>query len=393
MNKPHIIIGASAAAMGVINKLRQLQPESRIICISAESELPYNKCLLADYLAGLKPEAQVQIFTPQQQADKRVELRLNTRVTHIEPEKQQITLENGEILAYSSLFIGTGSSPFVPPIEGVGTLAGIFTFHTLADANAILAYAEQNQVKKAVIVGAGLSGLECADALHAKNIKVSLVEMQSQVLPTFIDPQAAELINQRLSSLQIPLYLKEKVISLSDLNGAVKGLNLASGLPLAADMLIFATGMRPNSHIAQKAGITCIQGAIATNEYLQTSHPAIFAGGDVAWVKNQVTQQFSLSCTWPDAMMQGMIAAHGMAGQPKVYPGVVLVLSSAFFGLKLATTGALAGLECQVSYEGGSYKNILINQGQVKGFTLLGPTIPEYPALKRALLTKQPLIF
>lgn len=396
MNKKrHVIIGASAAAMGVINKLRQLDTQCEIVCISAESELPYNKCFLADFVSGAKTQGQIQIFTTSQQQEKRVQLLLNTRVERIVPENKEIIVAGGSRITYDTLFIGTGSSPFFPPITGVDTFSGIFHFHTLNDSLRILDYARKNGVTNIAIVGAGLSGVECADALHAQGFQITIIEMADRLLPSILNKQASDFIKSKIEAAGVAVHIKEKVTQLLGSQGAVSGLVLASGTVIPATLVIFTTGMRPNSTIAQEAGIACQKGAIVTDECMRTNVPDIYAGGDVALVKDQLSGSSVISCTWPDAMMQGMIAAQAMAGTPKAYPGVIIILSSSFFGLKLASTGSRvatnAGLEKYEELTEDGYTKILSESKIVKEFTLLGTTIPLFAHLKRSISSNAPL--
>ena len=154
----------------------------------------------------------------------------------------------------------------------------------------------------------------------------------------------------------IALYTNETVVEVLQADGRVTGVRLASGKHLDADMLIIAVGVRPNVALAQQAGIVLGQTGIMTDEHMRTSVPTIYAGGDVAMVKDQLTGEYVQSRTWPDAMLQGLVAAHGMAGKHKIYPGVATVTSSAFFGLKIAACGPLQpgnAQECLVNVRMG----------------------------------------
>ena len=127
-----------------------------------------------------------------------------------------------------------------------------------------------------------------------------------------------------------------------------------------------------------------------TDDYLRTNAPTIWAGGDCIMIKNQLTGTMIPSCTWSDAMLQGSIAAHGMAGQPKIYSGATIISSSSFFGIQFVTCGPIndqAG-KYIIKQGEGFYKKLMVNDGYLKGFLLVGQ-VNQVPHLKRILLTGQ----
>ncbi len=390
MNKRHIIIGASAAAVGAINGIRRIDPQAEIICISAEQEAPYNKCFLADYLAGKKQAEQISIFDSAQQQAKNVQLILNTPITTIDPHNKQIVAQDGTLFSYDSLLIATGSSPWIPPIAGIQDIQGIFTFHTHADAQAIARYCAERAIQKAIIVGAGLSGLECADSLLQRGIAVDMV-VRSHVLSSQFDIESADLVAYHARNAGVNFYFNERVSTLVEKEGRVSGVNLDSGQELSAELVVFATGLRPNSQLARDASIAIEQGGIVTNQYMQTSMPFIYAAGDVALVHDQISKKAMLSCLWPDAMLQGLIAGQAMAGQFKPYPGVVPVISSAFFGHKIASYNASTPSPAWhvIRSTGTDFYKIYTEEDRVRAFSLVG-SITLLGQLKRALLTNEP---
>lgn len=390
MSKKIIIVGASAAGISALHTLRKLSPEYALVCISQEKELPYNKCFLADYFSGIKKENEIFIspITPELQH----QFLLGYSVTHINPQKKIIILSNDQELAYDKLFLGLGSSQYVPPIALINTLQGIFNFHTLADISAIKTYINERSVKRTVIIGAGLSGLECADSLQAYGIETTLVEMNGHVLPSLLPKEPAQFIESHMKKTGITLIFNTAVKAFEHEDSRVTGVLLADGRVICADMVICATGLRANSDIARQAGIITNYQGILVDEHLQTNFPDIFAGGDAILVKDQITHELSRSCMWPDAMMQGMFAAYAMAGKPRAYPGTVIIGCSAFFGLKFATYG-MKNRSCAddiIIRQGPDfYHEYLLQNGLLIGFALIGNT-HNFALVKRLLLTRQP---
>ncbi|HZW61025.1 MAG TPA: FAD-dependent oxidoreductase [Candidatus Babeliales bacterium] len=392
MSSTHVIIGAAAAGIGVVNTLRQLQPDARIICISDETELPYNKCLLADYAAGAKSHDQIFIYSAEKAAANTIHFMFGVRVTAIHASQKQIALSDGQLLSYDTLFIGTGSSPIIPAIAGIDQVQSLFTFHNLADVNKLLKHIEQHKPKSALIIGAGLSGLECADALRSRGLQVSVIEKQKQVLSSLVTAEGAELIHHAMHEQQVALHCNETVIKIES-GSDNAGVTLSRGKQLSADIIVCAVGLKPNSQLALNAGIHVNNSHIVVNDYMQTSVADIYAGGDVILVKDQLTGQLVPSRTWPDAMFQGLIAAHAMAGRQKPYPGVTVITSSAFFGLKFASGGAIYSQEDMTLVTrktNGKHNTYAFREGILKGFCLVGDT-GNLASLKRALLTRQPV--
>jgi len=466
--KTHVIIGAAAAGIGVLNTLIKLDPSSRIICISDEYENPYNKCFLADYLLKVKQEHELNIVRAELVNNPNVHLFLGIRAIKINPEEKSIELSDGTALPYDTLFIGTGSSPVMPPISGLHDGEGVFTFHTIADANKIMAYANDHGVKAVAIVGAGLSGLECADSLRSWGLEVTVIERSDRVLARQVDEQGANFIAAMMRSAGAELLCNQTVSEIVHENGRVVGVRLdhsfripqdfptplklrrtggtngnldemesptigieknnsRSPLPvrhsseerrlerleggslLPVEMVIIATGLKPNVDLARSAGLALRDGYIWVDASMMTSDPSIFAGGDCVMVFDQITKQYVPSCTWPDAMQQGSIAAHGMAlrlssqasreaspgtaGQAQIkksYPGAAVVTSSAFFGKTLVTCGLVNNFspeyEVRITQGDDFYHKLVLDQGILKGYLLIGNTA-QASKLRRAILT------
>ena len=393
MTKNHIIIGGSAAGIAALNTLRRLDPQANIICITGQHEMPYNKCHLVDYCCGIKTREQLSILDVAGLSGT-VQI-LPKWVERIEPDQQRIVLADGSTLAYDALFVGTGARAFIPPLfEGV-SYTNLFTFHTLADADGILHFIKTHTPRTAVVIGAGLSGLECADALATHGVQVNIVELGSRVLYNQLPPQASEFIERRMLGQGVVLYENTSITALLSAGGAaLKEVRLADGTQMPVDMVVIAAGVRPNSHLFSNLGVTMPDAHIVVDEYQQTALANVFAGGDVAMVKDQITGQYTPSCTWPDAMLQGTIAAYNMAGQPKKYPGAVPMVSSAFFGTKFVVCGNVKHPSDSydvITNQGADFHHTFVMDGDlIKAFCLVGSTNLQ-ATLRRALLTAQPI--
>lgn len=391
MQNIYLIIGTSAAGMGAVTKLRQLDKDARIICVSDEPEFPYNKCFLVEYLNHDKTLD--QMYTkPQDFFEKNnIELKLNTKVTAIDAENKQVACADGSTIAYTKLLLGVGGNLHIPPIEGKDT-EGMFPFYNLHDTQNIKNWIEQQNVKHVVIIGAGLSGLECADALIYYKIPITVVDKNTQVLGRQVDAAGAQFVQNKAAEYNVSFYFDVTVNKIVSENNRVCAVELSDGTTIKTDMVICALGARPNLALAESAGLEIDQYAVVTNEWMQTSSQDIYVAGDVALVTNKLTNKKMRSCTWPDALVQGMRAGTNMVEHTKPYAGVTLITASYFFGLSFHVAGLFdaSGPKASIELEKDYYQKVKHSQsGFVEGFMLIGYT-QNLSQLKRSLLTQTP---
>jgi NAD(P)H-nitrite reductase large subunit len=391
--KKYLIIGNSAGGLAAMRTLRKLDPHASIMCVSDEKELPYNKCFIADYVAGAKTEPDVVTLTDAMIAQLNMQMLLGTRVVAIVSDNKKVMLSSGKWLAYDVLLIATGSRAVLPPIQGLVPAANIIPFATYADAERVRSQIAQG-VRHAVVIGAGLSGLEVADALAARGVNVTVIEQGAYPLARHVNAAGAQLIAQSMQQAGVTLLTATTVSTIVYAEDRAVAIVLADGREIKLDLLVIAAGMRQNSELAQDAGIACDAQGIIVNEYMQTSVTDIYAVGDVIGVYDKLRDMRVPSCTWPDAMQQGMHAAYAMHGTPKAYSGADILVSSAFFGLKFVSCGPIESVPetytCSERAQSGMYHRYLMHQGFLKGFILVGAT-QMLPKLRRALLLQEPI--
>lgn len=389
--KKYVVIGASAAGVGCSTKLRELDQSAQITMIGADKKLPCNRCLISEILSGEKTEHDVLTKDLNYFENQNIKVMLNTLVTDIFPQEKTIRLASGEKIPFDKLFIGTGKSGFIPQLPG-SNLKGVFAFYGLPDVNDIINFINKDNIKKAVVIGAGLTGLECADALSSKGISVDVIERSPHVLPVQIDQAGAEYIQNLMKKKEIQLFTEQSVEQIiGDANGKVSEILLSSKQKIPADMVIFATGGKTNLQLALNAKLETTSSGIITSSTMQTSNPDIFAGGDCCIVKNILTGNPVQSCLWPDAKMQGMVAAHGMVGIHKEYPGILIITSSNIFGTQFVTCGPVSqpNTDYEETVKNGPdfYHKFLTQDNVLKGFIMVGK-IENIGLLRKKLIDK-----
>lgn len=392
MQKKYIIIGTSAAGLSAAIKLRDLDPESSITCLTSEQEMPYNRCLLADFLSGNKPAERIATKPQEFFDEKNITLMRNARVVHIDRPNKRVLLHDSRALFYDKLFIGTGRSGWIPNITG-SYLSGVFPFYDLADGNNILAFIKQHHVTRATVVGAGLSGLECADALATLGLQVHVVEQAAHVLPRQLDTEGGALLAQLMQQAGVTLLAQNQVTEITGTDNRVSGITLANKTKIPCQLVVFAIGGRVNSALAQTAGLTLHGQGILVDSNMRTNDENIFAGGDVCVVKDVLTGELVQSCLWADAAMQGMAAACTMANVERVYPGSLIITSSTIYETTFVTCGPitnpLAHYTKTVRKGAGFYHAFLTHDGQLKGFAMVGK-VNNVGMLRKKLVDKTP---
>jgi NAD(P)H-nitrite reductase large subunit len=384
----YVVIGASAAGLGAVTKLRELDPTATIVCLTAESDIPCNRCLLSDLVAGSKTVETIAAKPDRFFMEKNIFLMRNAPVIDINPKRQTVRLKTGQTIAYDKLFLGTGRSGWIPAIPGAQS-SGVFPFYSTKNARDILTYIADHIIRHVTVVGAGLSGLECADALATRGLPVTIIEQASHILPHQLNAEGAALLASLLQQKGVTIRTACRVDEIGDEKNLVRSVTLSDGQTLETDMVIFALGGKINIELAQIAGLTCYGNGIITTPTMQTSNPHIFAGGDVCVVKDLLTGNLVQSCTWPDAVLQGMTAAFNMTGGQRQYEGVVIITSSTIANTTFVTCGPIANPSAsyqQIVTQGDGFYHLRLEEhGVLKGFAMVG-NVDNVGQLRREMM-------
>lgn len=266
---------------------------------------------------------------------------LHDEVTAIDRAAKTVTLADGRKLPYTKLYLATGSSSFVPPIEG-RDLQGVMTLRGLPDAERIREHLAAGKTRNIVFIGAGFISMEAATLLaeqHAGAYTITIVELMDRPLPLMLDGDMSAVVRAYLEEKGLRFRTGEKVERIVGRDGRVTGVQLASGETLDADMVFLNVGVRPNTQLAVDAGLEMAKFGIRVNTFQETSDPDILAGGDCVEKFNFLTKKPAPGQLRGPAVVQGRLAAKRLAGYDIEFPGVLDAGGCKMFDLTITATG------------------------------------------------------
>lgn len=375
IRKKTLIIGGVAGGATAAARLRRNDETMEIIVFERGDYISYANCGLPYYIGDvIKSRDALLLQTPEAMKKKfHVDVRCACEVIQILTEEQSIEVKNkktGEtyLERYDNLIIATGSSPIVPPIDGIHA-KNIFTLWTIPDTDSIKAYIKEKQPKTAAVIGGGFIGLEMAENLAHAGLDVSLIEMQEQVMAP-LDFEMAQLLHENMRMNGVDLILGDGVNSFSQKNHSTEIL-LNSQKTLTVDMIILAIGIRPNSQLAKEANLALnSRGGIIVNEYLETSVKNIYAVGDVIEVTDYALndKKGMIPLAGP-ANKQGRIVADNLTGERKAYKGSLGTAVAKVFDLNAACVGVNEKRLISLGkVKNKDYYTVLINQKSHAGY-------------------------
>ena len=340
----YLIIGGVAGGATAAARLRRIDENAEIILFEKGKHISFANCGLPYYIGNtIEQREALFLQTPTSFGDRfNVDVRNNQEVISIDPNKKSVQVKraNGKIYeeTYDKLLLSPGANPFIPKIEGVDS-EGIFTLRNVEDTDRIKNYAINHKIQHAVVIGAGFIGLEMVENLHHLGIQVSIVEMANQLMPT-LDYEMAAFLKMEMVSQHVKMHLGTSATRFYKENNKLQ-ISLSNGETLSADMVILSVGVRPNTALAQSAGIKLgITGGIWVDEYLQTSVPDIYAVGDVIEYPHPITRKPWLNFLANPANRQGRIVADNIVWGNKIsYEGAIGTAIAKVFNMTAASTG------------------------------------------------------
>ncbi|MCX7682186.1 MAG: FAD-dependent oxidoreductase [Anaerolineae bacterium] len=364
----YIIVGSGVAGVTAAQHIARAAPSAEVHLFGEEPYPYYRRPLLWEFIAGQIEQEEVYFRPPDWYARQGIHLHLGVEVSSLDIEAHQVVLKDGARMRYERLLLATGARPYVPPCAGIDR-KGVFTLRTLDDALAIKAYT--GQVTAALIIGGGLLGLETARALRLAGVpEVTVIEFFPHLMPRQLDAEGAAVLQSLLEAQGIHVVTDGVVEAV--LGGEqVEGVRLRDGRELKGELVLFSTGIRSETRLAQAAGLQVNQG-IVVDQYMRTSAEDVFAAGDAAEFAGTVYGII------PAAIEQARVAAANMVTpESTVYAGTLPITTLKIAGAEVSSLGV-----CTPSGDGfvtlratdlaaGRYRKLVLRDGQIVGAILL----------------------
>ena len=335
-----VIIGANAAGINAANAARKQDGRADIILVTNDKYPAYSRCGIPYVLAGEIPKLEDLIVFPQSHYNMmKIDLRTETIATSINVNEKTVQLQakdgKTEKIRYDALILATGATPFILPIKG-NNLPGVYAIRTLDDGMAI--QETMKKAKSAVIIGAGFIGLETAHAFVEHHIQTTVVEMLPSIIPTLFDYDMASYAQKMIEANGVRMLMGKRVTEILG-DDRVTGVKVGEE-DIVADMVIMATGVRPNVDLARSIGCELgITRAIRVNPRMQTTVPDVYAAGDCIESQSMITGLACLIQLGTNAVRQGKVAGTNAAGGYSTFPGVICAAMSKIFNFEIGAAG------------------------------------------------------
>lgn len=363
--KEYVIIGNGTAAVGTIEGIRSIDSTTPITVVSKEDHPVYSRPLISYYLEGKTDLDRMQYREPDFYEKNGCRVLYGVSAETIDPSRQAVLLSDQTELAYKKLCIAAGSSPFVPPMEGLDSVQKKYSFMTLDDA--LLLEKHTDADSRVLIIGAGLIGLKCAEGLFSRAKSITVCDLADRVLSSILDASCASIVQKHLESQGIRFLLCDSVARFEAGTAFFK-----SGKTVPFDVLVLAVGVRANTALAKKAGLETGRGIIV-NEKMETSQSGIYSAGDCAKGYDMTSGQNRVIAVLPNAYRMGFTAGVNMAGGDRSHLDGMPLNSIGLFGLHVMTAGSYLG-EASEERDEHSVKRFYTQDGLLKGLILIGHT-------------------
>jgi len=368
----YLIVGGVAAGMSAATRLRRLDETVEIIVFERGEYVSYANCGLPYYIGDTIPERQsLMIQTPEGFRNWfNIQVRIRNEVLAVRPVEKIIRvkdLRSGREYeeTYDKLLLTPGSSPVKPAIPGSDHPA-VHVLWTIPDSDRIRAMVDAGKVRRALVVGAGFLGLEMVENLHARGLRVTVVEMAKQAM-SVLDLEIAAILQRELALHRVRLLLGEGVAAFEPAGDGGVAARLTGGRTVEADLALLSIGVKPNTSFIADSGIELgPRGHIVVDDYLRTSNEHIYAAGDAIEVTHPLTLKKTAIPLAGPANKQGRIVAGNMLGRmPRPYKGTMGTAIAKVFNLTVGMTGASEKL-CQANNI--SFDSVIIHHNDIAGY-------------------------
>jgi NAD(P)H-nitrite reductase large subunit len=373
----YVIIGASAAGIGAVEAIREMDPVGTVTVISEEPCPQYSRPMISDLVSGKANFEKMMCREDEFWEKHQVQALTGRTAVSLNLAEKWVALDKGNHINFEKLLVATGGKPFVPKIEG-SDKEGVFTFTTLSDAESLVAKIET--AKSAVVVGGGLIGVSVTEALVKRGLKVTMVELKDNILSLILDPTASEMVENVISNAGVTIVTGQsvqRIIGKPEDDNVVGGAVLTGGEHVPCDLVIIAIGVIPRTELVSGTDVKTNRG-ILVDRFMCTSVSDVYASGDVAEAYDFLYGENRLLPLWPLAQLEGKVAGYNMAGKKAEYPGGTAMSALKYFGIPIISIG-IANPKEDDAYESlvkhdperNLYKKIVLKDNVIVGITLV----------------------
>ncbi|WP_432402902.1 NAD(P)/FAD-dependent oxidoreductase [Wukongibacter sp. M2B1] len=360
----YVILGASASGVNCAKTIRELDPNGQITMVSGDENI-YSRCMLHHVIGEKRSIEEINFVKKIFSQNYKIDWMKKVKAIGLNIRDKKVALDNGKILEYDKLLIATGSSSFIPPVKNLREGKEIYGLRNIEDAIRIKEKAKK--AESVVVLGGGLVGIDAITGLLEHDLKVSLVEMSDRILPMQLDRRAASKYERLFEKEGAKIYTSvgaEEVVL--DEENRVKAVRLSDGRLIDCELIVVATGVRPNVDFIEDNTIVIDRG-IVINSRGETNIKDVYAAGDVT----------GKSPIWPLAVKQGIVAAHNMVGKSKkAEKSFSLRNSMNFLGLQTVSLGLIEApndsYHVSIEEYGDSYKKMIHRDGIIYGAVVQG---------------------
>src|SRR5215813_1123100 len=356
------------AGTACVEQILKYSPRFEITIFGDETHVNYNRILLSSVLAGEKAADEIVLNGLDWYQHNDIRLRLGVRVVDVHPVSKTVLGDDGSVTQFDKLLLATGSTPLIPPMDGTQK-KGVYVFRTLDDTRALLDCSRKGA--RAIVIGGGLLGLEAARGLQVQGCEVTVVHLMDTLMERQLDLTGGGHLKTRIECLGVKVLLERTTTAIFG-EGRAEGVRFKDGSEIATDFVVIAAGIRPNTELARKAGLTVNRG-IVVNDHLESSNPNIFAVGEC------VEHRGVCYGLVAPLLEQGKVLAATITGNKgPVYAGTVPAAKLKIMGVDVFSAGDWSEQHAEpVRFEDralGIYKKLTVRDGRLVGAILVGDT-------------------
>jgi NAD(P)H-nitrite reductase large subunit len=373
----YVIVGASAAGIGAVEAIREVDPVGTITVISEELCPQYSRPMISDFVSG-KATLEKMKFRDDHFWEKNAVQALTGRIAlHLNLTGKYVELDRGDRVNFEKLLLATGGRPFIPKMEGADK-EGVFTFTSFSDAERLATKIEV--AKRAVVIGAGLIGVSVTEALINRGLEVTMVELKDKILSLLLDSTASEIVENVIRKAGVTIVTGQtvqRILGKPENDRVVGGVVLTNGSQVPCDLVIIAIGVIPRTELVTGTDVKTNRGIIV-NGFMHTNVPDVYASGDAAEAYDFILNENRPLPLWPLAQLEGRVAGYNMAGKKTDYLGGTSMSALKYFGVPIISVG-IANPQEDGTYEilvnhdpeKNIYKKLVLKNNVIVGMTFV----------------------